>query len=50
MRGRKSRPTRRDEYGKEFEVLPGEVRVVPRDIGGVLIDYSCLNIPLGLKQ
>ena len=49
MRGRKSRPTRRDEYGKEFEVLLDKVRVVPRDIGGVLIDYSYLNIPLRLK-
>ena len=50
IRGRKSRPTRQDEYSKEFEVLPGEVRVVPRDIGGVLIDCSYLNVPLGLKQ
>ena len=49
IRGRKSRPTRRDEYSKEFEVLPGKVRVVPRDIKGDLIDYSYLNIPLGLK-
>ena len=50
IRGRKSRPTGRDEHGEEFEVLPGEVRVVPGDTGGVLTDYSCLNIPSGLKQ
>ena len=50
MRGRKSRPTGRDEHGEEFEVLPGEVRVVPGDAGGVSTDCSCLNVPSGLKQ
>ena len=49
IRGRKSRPTRRNKYSKEFEVLSGKVRVVPRDIEGVLIDYSYFNIPLRLK-
>ena len=49
IKGRKSRPTRRDKYGKEFKVLPDKVRVVPRNIRGVLINYSYLNISLRLK-
>ena len=50
IKGRKSRPTRKDKYSKEFKVLLDKVRVVLRDIGGVLIDYSYLNIPLRLKK
>ena len=49
IRGRKSRPTRRDKYSKEFEILLDKIRVVSKDIGGVLIDYSYFNILLGLK-